>query len=335
MMGCSVSQARQLIHDRIATKFPNDTEEKYSWLIGRMGNVLTPGLSPRDVIDLARKAVNDTGTDPIKEAYDDEYKKVQYEPKAWPPNSEYLKLALNAWLSAHDGCEVKGAWGRNGKYVQIFGMYHGRHFGFIVITPKSASTALAGANEGFRFMQEYPDSFCCYIKEEKSHKKTWKKFDGRLAEFEADKGHIAVLDDEARVKWYAVASLVNQINNGNVNIYEASKSRTATIDDAGAFLRSIDLVPDIFTETTDRPESPTPAPLSVDTEKLRTALVNVLASSPMKILAADKALALLTGKKVDVTRNELMAFINDHKDVFRVYPSKSGSDVMIGLTGKA
>ena len=59
MKGCSVEQAKQLIHDRIAATFTEGVEEKYNWLISRMGNVLDVGLSPRDVIDLARKALND------------------------------------------------------------------------------------------------------------------------------------------------------------------------------------------------------------------------------------------------------------------------------------
>ncbi len=68
MKGCSISQAKQLIHDRIAARFTDGVEEKYNWLISRMGNVLDAGLSPRDVIDLARQALNDTGTiDPVKE----------------------------------------------------------------------------------------------------------------------------------------------------------------------------------------------------------------------------------------------------------------------------
>ena len=56
MSSCSVEQAKQLIHDRIAATFTEGVEEKYNWLIAKVG-VLPLGRSPRQVIELAKKAL--------------------------------------------------------------------------------------------------------------------------------------------------------------------------------------------------------------------------------------------------------------------------------------
>ena len=40
------------------------------------------------------------------------------------------------------------------------------------------------------------------------------------------------------------------------------------------------------------------------------------------------------GKDISISRNELLAFLEVSRDSFRVYPSKSGSDVMIGIVSK-
>ncbi len=54
----------------------------------------------------------------------------------------------------------------------------------------------------------------------------------------------------------------------------------------------------------------------------------------MKIIAAEKALALLAGRHITVSRNELLAFVNTDRAAFRLYPAKGGNDVMIGLVGR-
>ena len=345
MKGCSVAQAKQLIHDRIAARFTDGVEEKYNWLISRMGNTLHEGESPRRIIELARNALRDPGepVDAIKEAYDAARRKVESEYLSWPPKAEHLITALRAWLNAHEGCEILGGYGR---YATLLCRYNGKIFAFAALTPKSASTATAGANECFKFVSEYPANFCCYIKEKSVYKPTWRKFQEKISEFQAAGGHVLELDSRSRITWYALASLVSQINNGNVNIYSYSGNRTASLSDAAKFICTLNLVPGIFTATpatTWTPPAPKPDDVKppvrppvviVDTDNMRVKLVEVLKSSPMKILAAEKAIALLAGKGLSVSRNELLAFMNVNKDYFRVYPSKTGSDVMIGLTGK-
>lgn len=340
MKGCSVEQAKQLIHDRIEAKFTDGVEEKYNWLISRMGNVLDVGQSPRDVIDLARKALSypSDPSDPIKEAYDDEFKKVQAEPRAWPPNASQINIVLENWLNSHNGFELHTS---KGKHIRVCGTYHDKRYSFIVVVPKSHVTATAGVNEGIRFLQEYPGSFCCYVMETKAHKKTWKKFLARLDDFRAAGGCVVELDEESRITWYALTATINQINNGNVNIYLPTGSRTATLADAREFLCSFNLVPGIFAASTAKSEPVQPTSLAkpqpviiVEPDILKVNLTSVIKSSPMKIIAAEKALALLAGRKINVSRNELLAFVNTDKAAFRVYPAKGGNDVMIGLVDR-
>ena len=334
MKGCSVEQAKQLVHDRIAATFTEGVEEKYNWLISRMGNVFEVGLSPRDVIDFARNALSYSSTpiDTIKEKYDDEFKKVQAEPRAWPPNSSQINIVLEEWLNAHSGFELLPS---KGKHIRVCGTYQDRRYAFIVVVPKSHVTATAGVNEGIRFLQEYPGSFCCYVMETKIHKKTWKKFLARLEDFKAAGGCVVELDDESRTKWYALTATINQINNGNVNLYLPTGSRTASLADAREFLCSVDLVPGIFANSTAKTEPSKPAPVAIiEPDIIKLNLTSVIKSSPMKIITAEKALTLLAGKNIHVSRNELIAFVNSDRNTFRVYPAKGGNDVMLGLAGK-
>lgn len=324
---CSLKQAQNLIRDRIASVFPDSAEEKYSWLMARMSKVLKPGFSPRMVIELARKSITDTGdqSDPIREAFDEEFKKVQAVPRAWPPNSDYMALAASVWLNVHDGCSVEGT---RENYLKLFGVLGDRHIAFAMPVPKKAPTAAAAADRCLKFIKEYPDGFCCYVMEKKVHKPTWKAFDKKLDEFVKAGGHVIELDKESRVKWYALAALISRIRNGDVNIYSGSGTRPANLDDARAFLRSIDLIPGLFGENR------TPAPreqgkiIVVEPDVLKVNLLSILKTAPMKLATADKALSLLANRRIHLDRNELLAFVREHKDLFRVFISKENESII-------
>ena len=59
--------------------------------------------------------------------------------------------------------------------------------------------------------------------------------------------------------------------------------------------------------------------------------MSVLKASPMNILGTEKTLSLLAGKGFGISREDLLAFVNMHKDSFRAYPAKNGNDVVISL----
>lgn len=323
---CSVPQAKQLIHDRIASVFKEGAEEKYQFLISRMNNVIKPGLSPRMVIELANKALKGSSpVDPIREAYDEERKKVQAEQNIWPPNADHINVALRAWLGSLGGFEVIDGKGKH-KYITLRGVWGGKKFAFIVLIPKIHSTAIAGLSEGMKFMKEYPGSFCYYIKEAKAHKKTWKKFADKLANFESAGGHTMELDNDSRVSWYALTALITRINSKDVNIYLPSGTRQATMEDAKEFLSSLQLIPDVLKHRPGHEDGhKDPKPLG----ELEVALRNIISSSPMNILTVDKVLELLVQRNISVSRTELLAFIDSHKDEFRTY--KSANDVMLAF----
>lgn len=342
MRECSIKQAQQIVHDRIASAFNEDAEEIYRWLISRM--TLTQGLSPRDVIELANRIVTSPDT-PITEdeevrrailsIYGDEYKKVQASPQAWPPNAEHLKLALEVWLSSFDGISlVKSA----GKYIRVQALRGDKRFAFVIVIPKAHYTASAGLNEAMRFMREYPGCFCCYVLEEKSHKKTWKKFAENLAEFKNAGGFVVSLSKDSRINWYALAALTNRVDNGDVNIYSQSSHRAAKRSDMAEFLQTLKLIDHEALRFTPASITYVPTPTKkapkvyYDDKLFADTLHSVIQDSPMKILAVDKAAELLRQRGINAGRNEILASVKNNYDRFRTFTSKN--DVLVTLADK-
>lgn len=345
MKECSLKQAQQLVHDRIAASFSEGADEIYNWLISRMS--MTKGMSPRDVIELANHVItssdtNANGIEDIKKiisnAFNDEYKKVQAAPVAWPPNADHLTLALELWLSSLEGFTVSRT---KGKYIRLQGVHGEKKFAFIIVIPRSHVTATNGVKEGLKFLKEYPGSFCCYVLEEKVHKSTWRKFAETLKEFEREGGFVARLTEDSRVNWYALTALINRIDNGDVNIYTASSTRPATRADILPFVRSLKLIdsdalkfpPTTLTHKPEpTPSTPAPTPQKYHDEKhVADTLKSIISASPMKILAVDKAVELLSQRKITLTRNEILTFVRNSA-MFRTYSTKS--DTLITIAEK-
>ena len=335
---CSPSLARQIIHDKIAAAFSEGSEEKYQWLISRMENVLTPGLSPRMVIELANKALktNVQPKDTMKEIYDEEYKKVQAESNAWPPNADHLTLALEVWLSSIEGF---GLYASHGKYIRIQGVYGDRKFAFIIVIPKSHVTATNGVKDGLKFLNEYPGSYCCYVMEDKSHKKTWKKFAEKLNEFERAGGSVVHIDKDTRISWYALTALINRVENGDVNIYTQTSRITATRQDLLPFVSTLRLIdmPSFKLAAASVTYTPVSEPAKprkfYDEEILAKTMTSIVTSSPMSIMNIDKASELLAQRGISLSRNEALSFIKKHRDRFRTFRSKN--DILITVAGKS
>lgn len=340
MKPCTLSQARQLVRNRIEAAFPEDAEEKYQWLISRMDNILIAGRTPRKVIEDADHIIRTAGAttdeeeiyNTIKGVYDTERSRIQDEPNTWLPNQVHLTAALNAWLSSHDGLETSAG---DGKYVMLFGNYGDKRSAFIVITAKNSSVAVAGIRRGISFLREYSGGACVYITESRTHKSTWKRFKDQQEAFEKLGGVVIILDNNTRPNWYALTSLLNQIDGGDITLYLSSGNRPATREDIKDFVKTLDLIPGLFGKEPPAPKpelkpEPKPAPIIViEPDVLKVNLKNVINSSPMKIITLEKALSGLEGRKVKVTRAELLAFINAHKGDFRTY--KSANDVMLAF----
>lgn len=333
---CSIPQAQQLIQERIKFAFKDEAEsrELFQFMISRMGNELRTGLSPRTVIQLANRALTESmPDDTIGSIYAEAYKQIQTQPETWPPNSDHLVLALSAWLESHEGFAVSDG---KEKYMTLHGNYKNREFAFIVITSKVHTTVSASLNYGKKFMKEYPDVLCYYISESRLFKPTWNRVKERCKEFQDMGGRIILLDNDSRARWYALTSLINKTDNGDIDIYVSTRPKTASRDDIKSFLRNIKLIPGIFTDTETESECKTNAPESktVSYNVLSTNLSSIVAASPMKILTAKKAIEILSARKITVTMTELISFLKSNTETFSIIESKNKSDILISLMKK-
>lgn len=336
MKECSVKQAQQIIYDRIAQSFGSDTDEIYRWLLSQL--TLTKGLSPRDVIELANRAITagpDLPIDRIRAAYGDEYKKIQTAPQASPPSSEQLTFALEVWLSSLEGFTVSRT---QEKYIQLTGVHGDKKFAFIVCTAKAHATVSAALKAGMSFLNEYPGSKCFYITEDKTHKTTWRQANENLRKFEAQGGCAVILDKDTRINWYALAALVNRIDNGDVNIYTNLQVRPASRADITDFVRKLKLIDTSalkFSPASITYQPPKTEPKVYFDDKLfADTLRSILEASPIKLLTADKAASLLSQRGLRAGRNDVIAFVKNNPKEFRTYSSKS-KDILITVAEKS
>ena len=345
MKMCTLDQARQLIKDRITHVFKEDAEEIYQWLLARTENALKPSMSPGEIIEHVNRFItsSDTGDDvketyrAVSNAYDDEYKKVQTESNEWPPNTDNLTLALDVWLNSHDEFEsLKGS----GKYIKIAGDYHGKRIAFVICARKHNAVALAAFKRGCEFLREYPEGECFYITEDKTNKSTWKKVREQRNIFENSGGHVIMLDKFTRINWYALTALINRTDNGDVNLYLLSGSRTASRDDIKTFVCTLNLIPEIFTENSKKVQQKVNAVHEAKREEaeiksviepdvLGVNLKSIMNSSPMKMITIEKAIELLSRRRISITRSELVLFLKNNAGTFRTFSSKSNNDLLI------
>ena len=345
MKTCSVEQAKQLVKERISATFSEGADEIYNWLISRMN--VNQEYSPRQVIELANHVITNSSrkeNDPeeitkiIEGVFNDEYKKVQAAQVVWPPNAEHLTLALEVWLSSLEGFTVAKS---SEKYIRLKGIHGDTKYAFIPLTAKGHSTVSAALKAGMSFMAEYPGSECFYISEDKTHKKTWKQANENLRKFIGQGGHSLILDKDTRINWYALTALINRVDNGDVNIYSASQTRTATRRDILGFVRTLKLIdsPSLKFSPIAIIHTPTPTKFGskskpqptvyYDDKLFSDTLSSIITSSPMKILAVDKAVDLLSQRGIKVGRNELIAFVKKNFERFRTYSTKN--DTLITL----
>ena len=121
--------------------------------------------------------------------------------------------------------------------MKLTGRYKDKSFAFIVVTSKNHLVASAGLKRGIEFLEENPGGFCCYVSEKKIHKPTWKQANENMEIFKNSGGHVLLLDDESRIRWYALTALINRVDNGDVNLYLRNGNRTAGREDIQIFAR--------------------------------------------------------------------------------------------------
>jgi hypothetical protein len=266
----------------------------------------------------------------VSAAYEEEFKRVQSEPYSWPPNADNLKLSLEVWLNSHDEFEpVKG----EGKYIRIAGSYNGIKYAFVICARRHNAVALAAFKRGCEFLREYSEGQCFYITEDKTNKSTWKKVSEQRSIFENLGGHVIMLNKESRINWYALTALINRTDNGDVNLYLPSESRTASREDLKSFIRNIELIPDIFDGGKEnRRENSKIQPeirITVEPDILGVNLKSIVNSSPMRMITVEKAIEMLSRRNIKVTRSELTSFLKNNARIFRTF--SSNNDFLISL----
>lgn len=348
---CTTSQAYQLIRDRIASVLnEEDTEEIYQWLTGKMRSSISPGTSPRRIIQQVNRIITGNDTEilndeqeilrTIREAYEEEYRKVESDPEDWPPNADNLTLTLELWLESHKEFElVKG----DGKYIRLMGNYGHEKFAFIVCARRNSSSSCAAFRRGNDFFSVCPLGKCFYITEDRTNKSTWRKVKELRDIFMSSGGHVITLDKDTRINWYALTALINRADNGDVNLYLMSGSRAASRDDLKNFIRTIELIPGIFSDKSEQAVK-TPERMHeggnedghektvIEPDVLLVNLKSILKSSAMNMIAMNRAIEMLSRRKIIVTREELISFLKNDTGTFKTYAS--ANDTLIALNDK-
>ena len=149
-----------------------------------------------------------------------------------------------------------------------------------------------------------------------------------------------MLDKFTRINWYALTALINRTDNGDVNLYLLSGSRTASRDDIKTFVCTLNLIPEIFTENSKKVQQKVNAVHEAKREEaeiksviepdvLGVNLKSIMNSSPMKMITIEKAIELLSRRRISITRSELVLFLKNNAGTFRTFSSKSNNDLLI------
>ena len=360
MANCSLDQARQLIKDRIKAFFDDGVEQKYQWLMARLNTTLKPGYSPRMVITLANRAIQEAGdaVDAAHEvertlaaAYREECDKVASDPNSWPPNANHLLSALEMWLDSRPEFNVSRS---DNQYVQLSGQRSARGrvtpCAFIVMTTRHHLSAAAAINRGINFLKENPNGFCCYVTDGRALKgpENWKQVHELLGQFRALKGRTVVLQPDGRAAWYGLVAFQNKVCNGDVILYPPSgEPRLATPEDLSGYMKEGfrlnllgldgesgktgdgDRSKDTGSGKDPTPSTTGPKDMSGSTpaeaERLVNAVLSLLKGSPMKMMHVELMVKELRHEGFDVVRETLLADLNRQKALFRLFSSGDGT----------
>ncbi len=368
MSECSISQAKQLIRDRIAFAFcdkDSETQEKmYQFLINRIK--LNPGCSPRMVIELANRAIfkdesenqdslqTQTPEETQKQdtqsllqlpennkddkeifmtlqgVFNDECSKIKRDSRSWPPNSELLSLSLRVWLSSLENFKVSRG---SSKHLKILAEFNNKKFAFFIVTGSNNLSHSNAIKQGINFLNEY---ICYYISEAQIIKSTWKQVAKLLQDFKESGGKILLIDKSSRVDWYGLAALINRVDNGDVNIYPSSGARTATRDDIKIFVKSLNLLdlnlPKTKIQTQSQNQNQSQSQNNYyGSSSFESTLIEIVNASPMKLISVNKSLEFLAARDHVISRSEFMEFLR-RNNKFKLFNSRD--DILITMADR-
>ena len=364
MENCSYEQACELLRSRLKFYFGDDHEDKFLWIHERIKDSLDFGYPPRRIIDLANRAIlkteekpdkseiiqkphvseaertEDEIVDTLKRAYQEEWEKVASEPDNWPFLAEHLERALELWLNSRDEFEEVSKTGDKNVplkgRIKVNGSSHDCLFA--IPSTRNHNSASSALNKCINFLQQQPEGYCFFITE--IFQRTWNKAHQELKEFKAKKGKALILNTEQRVAWYALVSLQNKLNNGDISLYLTSGSRQADKNDLTCYIRR-GFPGDILGSGSDDKEDHSGGEklnddrTPKDEEALKSSAIEIINQSPMKIMKAAFLLdALKTSGSInkDYSYESFLAWANQQKDTFGLYSSSDGSLVRLMLS---
>lgn len=364
MSECSISQAQQLIKDRIAFAFcdkDSETQEKmYQFLIDRIK--LSPSCSPRMVIELANRAI--FSEESINQDSTQNQTRTQSQTQESQQDTQILSLLSGnnkdeseifntiqgvfndecskikhdpkAWPPSADLLALSlRVWlsshenfkvsRGSSKHLKIFAEFNNKKFAFFLVTGNNHISYCNALRQGINFLNEY---ICYYISEAQLHKSTWKQVAKLLQEFQDAGGKVLLIDKISRVEWYGLAALINRVDNGDVNIYPSTGARAATRDDIKIFVRSLNLLninlPKSQNKTPEKTESQAPA-------SFESTLIEIVNASPMKLISVNKSLEFLAARDHVISRLEFMNFLQSNNK-FRLFNSRD--DILITMADR-
>ncbi|MBQ7560904.1 MAG: hypothetical protein IJS99_03585 [Synergistaceae bacterium] len=367
---CSISQAQQLIRERIAFAFcdkDSETQEKfYQFLIDRVK--LKNGFSPRMVIELANRAIfrdeapNQDSTQTQTQNQTQTQSQTQESQQDTqilldlPGNNKYEKEIFMTLKGVfNDECnkikrDVK-SWPPNADLLALsLRVWLSSHENFKVSRGSSKHLKVFAEfnNKKFAFfivtgnnnlshsnalkqgINFLNEYICYYISEAQLHKSTWKQVAKLLQEFQDAGGKVLLINKFTRVEWYGLAALINRVDNGDVNIYPSTGARAATRDDIKIFVRSLNLLNINLPKSQSQTQTPEKTESQVPAS-FESVLIEIVNASPMKLISINKSLEFLAARDHVISRPEFMNFLQSNNK-FRLFNSRD--DILITMADR-
>ncbi|GHS94200.1 hypothetical protein AGMMS50276_06300 [Synergistales bacterium] len=247
LKNCTIPEAEELIRERVAAFFAQDAREsidkKSEWIIGQLDGKLKNGYSPRLVLDLANRAIQEEKpplvVEVLVQAMNEERDRAANGP-ASSPDAERLLNAIELYLIHCQGLEKVERPANIGKFYVLTGDANGKQQAFIVDTEKHFKTKEAALRRGVQFLEKYPDGICAYITDERCQFKgvdAWPTVHAELEKFRRLGGNVFFLDGEQCANWYALAALRSRVENGDVTYLSNGGERNARMEDLALYLK--------------------------------------------------------------------------------------------------
>ncbi|MBI5724652.1 MAG: hypothetical protein HZA50_11885 [Planctomycetes bacterium] len=347
---CSMEQAEELVRRRVQAFLGSQTEMVFPWLWGQLKDQIKNGYFPGQVIVLAKRTIESEGEEGIlrklEETYHNECEAVLADLASWSPDGDRLALALETYLQASP--DIKGL--RKGKEKHVSFVFEapgekGKDIPHIAIVNVGGGYHRIGncLKTGIEFLQKYPEGQgrCFYISDARNSipiPPRWKATNELRQTFETMGGIMLILDKDAVARWYAITSLVFKVNEGDIQVEEGSgKLRAATREELNQMLRegiSKGSFPSLLTAVkgpeTAKPQPETPK--RQDETRMMASVKSCLKDSPMRMLTISVLLGKLIQNKVKLDHAGLLAFLGQHKNIFRLFENKQGMTVMLDQT---